>query len=370
MSWGGGERKKETLTVLDSGMILSKLLIDGGMILTRLVLDSSIILSHLKWDSGMISSQLVLAFYPSWCETVACFYPDWSETVAWLWGLMWPWLQQRAPQVEEGVPCDLFVFYVPHHSLKEYIRTSLLPAWSIIWKLWNHNDFFFSVVQLLMSCAWIISPDNFAEGQNQVRWMLLEWEIIWICRKCWIFWADYSSCWSNSVKERGLVKARGFCWRSWGSVYCLKLLLPQTLKSMQVGQAERFTEPWPNRCTEFLQYVAVSELIFHVLPITPTFLISMERYASENFSAATCLWICFVENELSHADCTFIFTQKGRVHIRKITLSKDIMWIMSTSFRRRHYWCRYECWIFWLRSFPVDWNGLCCTVFKSWMLGY
>ena len=62
---------------------------------------------------------------------------------------------------------------------------------------------------------------------------------------------------------------------------------------------------------------------------------SVERYTFEVFSGTTCFWICFIENELSLADCTLIVTQKDHMLARKGFGNKDAVRMMSTSLKRR-----------------------------------
>ena len=58
------------------------------------------------------------------------------------------------------------------------------------------------------------------------------------------------------------------------------------------------------------------QYIFLQCTSTPIDLISMESHTFEPLSCTTCFWICCVENKLSLASYTFIFTQKGRMRVR------------------------------------------------------
>ena len=69
--------------------------------------------------------------------------------------------------------------------------------------------------------------------------------------------------------------------------------------------------------------------------ITPTYLISVERYISELYGDTTGFLILSIKSELSLAN-HFISTQKDRMRVGKIVFKKDDVRFTETSVKERH----------------------------------
>ena len=73
-----------------------------------------------------------------------------------------------------------------------------------------------------------------------------------------------------------------------------------------------------------------------------------------HFSTLEWYYLCylFCQNQtLTHR--LYDHFKSKRMHVRKILFNKDIVHVTATSIKGRHYWCRNECQIFWIKFLPI-----------------